>query len=95
MPLLRMLKQPKKQMRSGWGRSPKQTELWTTMWSEHPLHSWAHTTENVVFRFISSSASEKPHSIFLTQQSRRNVVPFLFESVDEILSGGRPWRLSI
>lgn len=27
MPLLRMLKQPKKQMRSGRGRSPKQTEL--------------------------------------------------------------------
>lgn len=47
MPLLRMLKQPKKQMRSGRGRSPKQTELWTTMRSEHPLHSWADTTSRV------------------------------------------------
>ena len=47
MPLLRMLKQPKKQMRSGRGRSPKQTELWTNMWSEHSLHSWADTTSRV------------------------------------------------
>ena len=58
-------------------------------------HTTAVCEEKVVFRFISSSASGKPHSILFRQQSRRNVVPFLFESADEILLCGRPQGLSI